>query len=59
MRFRPIKCQAAVEYLLLLAVLLLVLIVSLTTQGKGLRGGIETYTDGLGTSIANIIEDEG
>jgi len=58
MGFKPSKCQAAVEYLLLLAVLLLVLIVSLNTSGKGLRGGIEDYTEGLGTSIANIIEDE-
>jgi len=59
MRFKPIKCQAVVEYLLLLAVLLLVLMASLATQGKSLRGGIETYTNGLGTSIAGIIKDGG
>lgn len=52
------KCQVAVEYLLLLAVLLLVLLSSLATSGKSLRGGIESYTDGIGTSIANIIKDE-
>ena len=57
MRFKFCRCQAVVEYLLLLAVLLLVLMASLTTKGKGLRGGIESYTDGLGTSIANIIEE--
>jgi len=57
-KFKLKKAQVALEYLLLLSVLLLVLLASLAKDSSVLRAGINEYVDELGSSIADIINKE-
>lgn len=50
--------QVAMEYMLLLTVLLIVLLAALAGDASPLRRGISDYVDGLGGSIANVIDAE-
>ena len=48
--------QVAVEYLLLLAVLLLMLLSTFANEDSSLRKGIKEYVDELGDSVADVIQ---
>ena len=56
MKAKRNKSQVAVEYLLLLAMLLVVFLAAFANEGSPLRTGIKSFINGLGTSISGIIK---